>query len=83
MTPSIPTVIKVGLAIRYNVLESYRLEAEGACRCRGDRPFAEIPFSNESVIKVLDDEVKNVFRHIFLHLGPETTSSTASMKKDR
>ena len=35
MTPSIPTVIKVGLATRNNVLDSFRLEAEGACRCRG------------------------------------------------
>ena len=30
---------------------------------------------------MLDGEVKNVFRHIFKHLGPETTSSTDSMKR--
>ena len=29
-TPGIPPVIKVGLTTRYNVLESFSLEAEGA-----------------------------------------------------
>ena len=31
---------------------------------------------------VLDVEVENVFRHILLYLGPETTSFTASVKKN-
>ena len=38
--------------------------------------------SNESVIKVLDGEVENIFRHILLHLWPKTKSITTSMKKD-
>ena len=67
MTPCIPTAIKIGLATRNNVLKSFRLEAEGACRCRGERPFAKIRFSFKSVIKVLDGDVTNNFRHIFLH----------------
>ena len=44
---------------------------------------AEILFSSKSFIKVFDGEVKRTFRHIFLLIGPETTSSTASMKEDR
>ena len=72
MTPSIPTVIKVRLATKNNVLESFKLEAEGACRCRGEKPFAKILFSTKSIIKVLDDKVKNIFRNLFLNLGPET-----------
>ena len=70
MTPGISTIIKVGLTTRYNynVLESFRLQAEGARRSRGQRPFEEILFSSESVIKVLDGEVENVFRHISLDL---------------
>ena len=68
MTPGIPTIIKVGLATRYNVLKSFRLQAEGARRSRGQRPFEEILFSSESVIKVLGGEVENVFRHISLDL---------------
>ena len=58
-------------------------KAEGACRCRGEGPFTEILFSSKSVIKVLYGAAQNIFRHIVLHLGQETTSSTASMKKDR
>ena len=52
MTPSIPTVIKVGFAPVE--LESFKLKAEGACRYQGERSFAEILFSSESVITVLD-----------------------------
>ena len=50
---------------------------------RRERLSADILFSSERVIKVLDGEVNDVFRHIFLHLLPETTGYTASMKKDR
>ena len=66
MTPSIHTVVKVGLATRNNALESFRLEAEGTCRCQGERLFVEILFSSKSIIKVLDGEVKNIFRHNFV-----------------
>ena len=68
MTPGISTIIKVGLTTRYNVLESFRLQAEGARRSRGQRPFEKILFISENVIKVLDGEVENVFRHISLDL---------------
>ena len=53
---------------RYNVLESFRLEAEGTCRCRGERQLAEILFTRESVLQVIDGEVRNIGRHIYLHL---------------
>ena len=83
MTPSTPIIIKMGLATIYNVLESFRLAAEEACRYQGERPFAEILFSSKRIIKVLDGEVKNDFRNIFLHLSQEATGYTANMKKDR
>ena len=53
----IPTVIRVGLTARSNVLETFRLEAEGVCRCPSERPFAEIPFNTESALEDHDGEV--------------------------
>ena len=59
MTRGTPTVIQIGLTAGYKVLESFRLEVDGGCRCRGERPFAEILFSSESVIRVLDGEIEH------------------------
>ena len=66
-------MITVGLTTRHNELESFRLEAEGVCRYRGESPLAKkILLSSESVIMVLDGEMDN-----FLGM-----SSTVSIKKD-
>ena len=39
MTPGISTILKIGFATG-NMLKSLRLEAERACRCGGEGPFA-------------------------------------------
>ena len=66
MTPGIPTILKTGLAIGNIVLESLRLEIEKACRCSGERPFAKIFLSSKSIVDILDDKIKDVFRHIMM-----------------
>ena len=40
MTPGISTILKIGFATGNNMLKSLRLEAERACRCGGEGPFA-------------------------------------------
>ena len=70
MTPGISTILKVGFATGNNVLESLRLEAERACRCRGERPFAEIFLSSRSIVDILDDKIEDVFRLFMMNLCP-------------
>ena len=73
MTPGISTILKIEIATRDNALQSLRLEAERVRRCSGERPFAHIFLSCESIVHILYDEVENVFRHIAMSLSPKAT----------
>ena len=46
-----------------NMLESLRLEAEGVSRCSGKTIYG-VFLSCENIVHILNDEVKDVFRHI-------------------
>ena len=70
MNPGISNILKVGFATGNNVLESLRLEAERACRCSGERPFAEIFLGSKSIVNILDDRIKDVLRHIMMNHEP-------------
>ena len=65
MTPGISTIIKEGLTTRYSVLESFRLQAEGARRSRGQRPFEKFVFSRRVLLRYLMVKLK-MFLGIFL-----------------
>ena len=81
MTPSISTILKRGFATGNNVLESPRLEAERACRCSGERPFAEIFLNSKSIIDILDDKIKGVFGHIMINFSQKIASMLTTLKK--
>ena len=83
MTPGISTILKIGFATGNNVLESLRLEAERACRYSGERPFAEIFLSSKSIVDILDDKIKDVFRHIMMNFSPKFASMLTTLKKYR
>ena len=83
MTPGIPTILKIGFATGNNVLESVGLGAERACRCNGERPFAEIFLSSKSTGNILDDKIKDVFRPIMMSLSPKIASMLTTLKKCR
>ena len=55
------------------VLERLRLEAERACKYSGERPFAEIFLSSKSIVDILDDKIKDVFRHM-MNFSPKFAS---------
>ena len=61
MTPSISTILKIGVATGKNLLESLRLEADRACRCRGERSSAQIPLGRESIIEIPNYKVKDAY----------------------
>ena len=65
------------------MLESLRLEAERACRCSGERPFAEIFLSSESIVDILDDKIRDIFRHIMTNFSPKIASMLTTLKKYR
>ena len=65
------------------MLEILRLEAERASRCSGERRFAELFLSCENIIRILHDEVENIFRHTAMNLSPKTTCLFATIKEYR
>ena len=83
MTPGISTILKLGFATGNNVLESLRLEAEKSCIYSGERPFAEILLSSKNIVDVLDDKIKDVFRHIMMNFSPKFASVLTTLKKCR
>ena len=83
MVPGISTILKIGFATGNNVLESLKLEAERACRYSGERPFAEIFLSGKSIVDILDDKIKDVFRHIMMNSSPNFASMLTTLKKYR
>ena len=83
MTPGISTILKIGFATRNYVLERLRLEAERACRYNGERPFAETFLGSKSTVNILDDKIKDVFRHIMMNFSPKFASMLTALKKYR
>ena len=83
MTPGISTILKIGFATRNYVLERLRLVAERTCRYSGERPFAEIFLSSKSIVDILDDKIKDVFRHIMMNFSPKFASMLTALKKYR
>ena len=83
MVPGISTILKIGFAAGNNVLESLKLEAGRACRYSGERPFAEIFLSSKSIVDILDDKIKNVFKHIMMNSSPNFASMLTTLKKYR
>ena len=83
MTPGISTMLEIGFATRNHVLERLRLEAERACRYSGERPFAEISLSSKSIVDILDDKIKDVFRHSMMNFSPKFASMLNALKKYR
>ena len=83
MSPGISTILKIGLATRNYVLERLGLEAERACRYSGERPFAEIFLSSNSIVDILDDKIKDVFRHIMMNFSPKFAIMLTALKKYR
>ena len=83
MTPGISTILKIGFTTRNYVLERLRLEAERACRYSGERPFAETFLGSKSIVNILDDKIKDVFRHIMMNFSPKFASMLTALKKYR
>ena len=81
MTPSISNILKIGFATGNNVLESLRLEAERACRCSGEKLFAEMFLSSKSTVDILDDKIGYVFRHIMMNFSPRIASILTTLKR--
>ena len=63
------------------MLESLRLEAERACRYSGETPFAETFLSSKSIVDILDDKIKDVFRHIMMNFSPKCAKCIGEITK--